>query len=213
MPPLTTQEEGFQRGRPVPPTALVQVPPYAAPAGAWEGSVAATWSRCPGREGVPTCVNGLGHISLPLGGQLSGAAQPFGVSLTTGGIAPASLRNARLTPLSRVAGFCCLAGVLLLDCVPAHLSLADSMAPGDLFNEPRCGLAGLGPVALEYCSCYWPWWAGCVTPVRQTGDNGNGRQWRILERTFMARRPQKSPAWTPLEGSSQGTSPPGGRMT
>ena len=30
----------------------------AAPAGAWEGSVAATRSRCPRWEGVPTCVHG-----------------------------------------------------------------------------------------------------------------------------------------------------------
>ena len=30
------------------------------------------------------------------------------------------------------------------------------MAPGDVCHGPRCSLAGLGPVALEYRSCPWP---------------------------------------------------------
>ena len=30
------------------------------------------------------------------------------------------------------------------------------MAPGDVCHGPRCSLAGLGPVALEYRSCHWP---------------------------------------------------------
>ena len=30
------------------------------------------------------------------------------------------------------------------------------MAPGDVCHGPRCCLAGLGPVALEYRSCPWP---------------------------------------------------------
>ena len=29
------------------------------------------------------------------------------------------------------------------------------MAPGDVCHGPRCSLAGLGPVALEYRSCHW----------------------------------------------------------
>ena len=43
------------------------------------------------------------------------------------------------------------------------------MAPGDVCHGPRCSLAGLGPVALEYRSCHWP--AGsagspqCVRPM------------------------------------------------
>ena len=43
------------------------------------------------------------------------------------------------------------------------------MAPGDVCHGPRCSLAGLRPVALEYCSCHWP--AGsarspqCVRPM------------------------------------------------
>ena len=43
------------------------------------------------------------------------------------------------------------------------------MAPGDVCHGPRCSLAGLGPVALEYRSCHWPGgWAGspqCVRPM------------------------------------------------
>ena len=30
------------------------------------------------------------------------------------------------------------------------------MAPSDVCHGPRCSLAGLGPVALEYRSCHWP---------------------------------------------------------
>ena len=43
------------------------------------------------------------------------------------------------------------------------------MAPGDVCHGPRCSLARLGPVALEYRSCHWP--AGsagspqCVQPI------------------------------------------------
>ena len=85
-----------------------------------------------------------------------GAAQSYGVSPTTGGIAPASLRYDRLTLVTRVAGPRCLAGDPLLGCVPARLSSFASMAPGDVCHGPRCSLAGLGPAALEYCSCHWP---------------------------------------------------------
>ena len=43
------------------------------------------------------------------------------------------------------------------------------MAPGDVCHGPRCSLAGLGPVALEYCSCHWPGGSAgspqCVRPM------------------------------------------------
>ena len=99
----------------------------------------------------------VGRVRCPLlCAAAPGAAQLYGVSLTTGGIAPASLRYDRLTPVARVAGPCCLAGNPLLGCVPAHLSSVASMAPGDVCHGPRCSLAGLGPAALEYRSCHWP---------------------------------------------------------
>ena len=57
----------------------------------------------------------------------------------------------------------------LLDCVPARLSPVASMAPGDVCHGPRCSLAGLGPVALEYRSCHWPGGSAgspqCVRPM------------------------------------------------
>ena len=73
-----------------------------------------------------------------------------------GVLLPGCPRYDRLTPVARVAGPCCLAGDPLLDCVPARLSSVASMAPGNVCDGPRCGLAGLGPAALEYCSCHWP---------------------------------------------------------
>ena len=43
------------------------------------------------------------------------------------------------------------------------------MAPGDVCHGPRCSLAGLGPAALEYCSCPWPGGSAgspqCVQPM------------------------------------------------
>ena len=43
------------------------------------------------------------------------------------------------------------------------------MAPGDLCHGPRCSLAGLGPVAVEYRSCHWPGGSAgspqCVPPM------------------------------------------------
>ena len=84
------------------------------------------------------------------------AAQPYGVSLTTGGIAPASLWYDRLTPVAPVAGPRCLAGEPLLGCVPARLSSVAFMAPGDVCHGLRCSLAGLRPAALVYRSCHWP---------------------------------------------------------
>ena len=99
----------------------------------------------------------VGGVTCPLlRAAALGAAQPCGVSLTTGGIAPVSLRYDRLTPVARVAGPPCLAGDPLLGCVPARLSPAVAMAPGDVCHGPRRSPAGLGRVALEYRSCYWP---------------------------------------------------------
>ena len=44
------------------------------------------------------------------------------------------------------------------------------MAPGDVCHGPRCSLAGLGPVALEYRSCHWPGGsAGSPQCVRSMG--------------------------------------------
>ena len=40
-------------------------------------------------------------------------------------------------------------------CTGSPVTVA-SMAPGDVCHGPRCSLAGLGPVALEYRSCHWP---------------------------------------------------------
>ena len=43
------------------------------------------------------------------------------------------------------------------------------MAPGDVCHGPRCSLAGLGPVALEYRPCHWPGGSAgspqCVRPM------------------------------------------------
>ena len=43
------------------------------------------------------------------------------------------------------------------------------MAPGYVCHGPRCSLAGLGPAALEYRSCYWPGGSAgspqCVRPM------------------------------------------------
>ena len=43
------------------------------------------------------------------------------------------------------------------------------MAPGDVCHGPRCSLAGLGPVPLEYRSCHWPGGSAglpqCVRPM------------------------------------------------
>ena len=72
----------------------------------------------------------VGPLLSSCGQQLWEAAQFCGASLTTGGIAPASLQHGRLTPVAEVAGPRCLAGPPLPGCVPARLSRADSMALG-----------------------------------------------------------------------------------
>ena len=58
MPSLTMQEEGLTKGASCPSHCPSSGASEAAPAAAWEGSVAATRSRFPRREGVPTCVHG-----------------------------------------------------------------------------------------------------------------------------------------------------------
>ena len=75
-------------------------------------------------------------MSPPFGPQLWEAAQPCGSSVTTGGIALASLRYDQLTPVTGVAGPRCLAGNPLPDCVLACLSLVASKASGDVLS-PR----------------------------------------------------------------------------
>ena len=115
----------------------------------------------PPRPGVPggrvSPHVSVGRVTCPLlWAAALGAAQPYGVSLTTGGIALASLRYNRLTPVARVAGPRCLAGGPLLGCMPARLSSVASMGPGDACHGPRCSLARLGQAALEYRSCHWP---------------------------------------------------------
>ena len=63
-----------------------------------------------------------------------------------------------------------MAGDPLLDCVPARLSPVASLAPGDVCPGPRCSLAGLRPVAVEYRSCHWPAGsAGSPQSVRPMG--------------------------------------------
>ena len=95
----------------------------------------------------------VGPHAPSFGRQLWEAAKLCGVSLTVGGIAPASLRYDRLTPVARVAGPRCRAGDRLLDCVPARPSPMASMAPPDVCHGPRFSLAGLGPAASGYRPC------------------------------------------------------------
>ena len=110
-----------------------------------------------------------GRVTCPLMWVAAlGAAQLCGVSCTTGGIAPASLRYDCVTAVAPDAGPRCLAGGSPLRCVPARLSSVDPMAPGHVCHGPRCSLAGLGQVALEYRSCQWPggsaWSPQCIRP-------------------------------------------------
>ena len=78
----------------------------------------------------------VGPHAPSVGRQLWGVAQPFGVSPTTGGIAPASLQYDRFAPMAWVAGPLCFAYNPLLDCVPARLSTVASVAPGDVCHGP-----------------------------------------------------------------------------
>ena len=97
----------------------------------------------------------VGLHAPPCRRKLWGTAQPCGVSLTTGGNAPASLRYDRFSRVARVAGPRCLAGDPLHGFVPAQLSRVVAMAPSGVCHGPGCSPAALGPVALDYHSCYW----------------------------------------------------------
>ena len=128
----------------------------------------------PPGPGVPTGRTSphvlVGRVTCPLlWAAALGAAQPCGVSLTTGGIHPAGLRYDRLTLVALVAKHICLAGDHLLECVPARLSLVASMAPVDICHGPLCSLAGLRPAALGYRPCCWPgesaWLPQCARPM------------------------------------------------
>ena len=98
-----------------------------------------------------------------------GAAQSCGVSRTTKGYCSRLSTVRPPHPCGLSCGATLLAGDPLLDCVPARLSPVASMAPGDVCHGPRCSLAGLGPVALEYRSCHWPGGSAgsphCVRPM------------------------------------------------
>ena len=99
----------------------------------------------------------VGRVTCPLLWTAAlAAAQPCGLSLNTGGTAPASLRYDCLTPVAQVAGPRCLAGDPLLGCAAARWSLVVAMALGHIWHGPRCSPAGLGQVALESRSCPWP---------------------------------------------------------
>ena len=78
----------------------------------------------------------VGPHAPSFGGQLWGAAKPFAVSLTTGGISETSLQYDCLTHVAWVAVPFCLAGDPLLGCVPACQSLVASMALGDICHGP-----------------------------------------------------------------------------
>ena len=112
----------------------------------------------------------MGRATCPLlWAAALGDAQPCGVSLTPRGIASACLQYDHLTLVASVAGPLCLAGNPLLDCVPARLSPVAFLAPGDVCHGPRCSLAGLGPVAMDYRSCHRPGGSArlpqCVRPM------------------------------------------------
>ena len=157
MHPLTTQEQGPTKGASCPPTAIGQVPLKPLPQVLGKAVFRPPGPGVPGRRVSPHV--SMGRVTCPLlWGAVLGAAQPYGVSLTTEGIAPASLQYDRLTPVARVAGPRCLAGHPLLGCVRARLLSVASMVLGGVYHGPRCSLAGLGPVALEYRACHGP---GC----------------------------------------------------
>ena len=88
--------------------------------------------------------------------------------------------------MARVAGPCCLAGVPLLDCVPAPLSPVASMAPGDVCHGPRRSLAGLRPAALGYRPCCWP--AGTAAPRQCTRPMGCGLLLPVPRSPFVCTR-------------------------
>ena len=94
-------------------------------------------------EGSPHIYPSVRSHAPSCGWQLWGAAKQCGVSLTEGCTVPASLRYESV-------------GNHLLGCVPARLSPVVAMGRGDVCHRPGCSPAGLGPLALEYRSRYWP---------------------------------------------------------
>ena len=104
----------------------------------------------------------------PLGGSSGGCPAVWSISHHKGYCS----RLSTVRP-PHPCGLSCGAALLcrrpLLDCVPARLSRVASMAPGDVCHGPRCSLAGLGPVAVEYRSCHWPGGSAgspqCVRPM------------------------------------------------
>ena len=135
MPPTKCSKKVLSRGSPGPLTARGQVPlkPLLQVLGK-------AVSRPPGPGFLGGRVSPhvpVGRVTCPLLQMAAlGAAQPCGVSLTTRGIAPASLRHDRLTTVALVAGPRCLAGDPLLGCVPARLSPFVTMALGDVCHGP-----------------------------------------------------------------------------
>ena len=143
----------------------------AAPAGAWEGSVAPTRSRCPRWEGVSTCAVGRFKCQLLRAAAL-GAAHSCGVTLTIGAIALACLRYDRLTPVARVAGPRCFAGdtswaVCGHAChrlMPWH-RMTFAMVPGSA--QPR--------------SHQWPWsTAPATSPPGRLGRPSSSDPWGVV---------------------------------
>ena len=96
MPPLTMQEEGLTKGRPVPSTGLCQAPLKPLLHVPRKALSRPPGSCVPGGRVSPHVSMGRATCSFLWAAAL-GAAQPCGVSLTTRGIAPASLRYDRLT--------------------------------------------------------------------------------------------------------------------
>ena len=137
MPPLTMQEEGLIKGTSCHSRCPTSGASRAAPAGASEGRVAATPSRCPGWQGVLTCVCEWGHMPPAAGGRSGGLPSLVGYLSPQRLLLPqVSGTTASTLSVARVAGPRCLAGDPLLGCVPARLSTVVAMAPGDVCNVP-----------------------------------------------------------------------------
>ena len=95
--PLSTvrlQEEGLIKGTSRPSHCPMSGASEALPRVTWECSIGATRSRCPGWEGVPTCVREGGHMPPPLGSSYGGLPNrvdylsPHGVLLPLSTVRP-----------------------------------------------------------------------------------------------------------------------------
>ena len=129
------QDEGLTKRTSCPPTALGEVPLVPLPQAPGK---AVSRPAGPGVTGGTVYPHvSVGRVTCPsCGWQLCGDPQRCGVSLTTGGIAPASLQYVRLTPVAPGARPRCLAGDPRLGCVPARLSSVVAIAPGDDCHGP-----------------------------------------------------------------------------